>query len=111
MLASAPAAIGSGPRWKPVFRGRRGFYLSRLVGAALIAVVPCVTATADDEACRGAMFVFRSGKTTVGDYVRRYASCLSRSDGHSDCSSEFSRLRSAQEDFEAAVLDYQRECP
>jgi hypothetical protein len=83
-----------------------------VVGAVIVAVMLTanIPATADQEACRGAIFVFRSAKNTVGDYLRRYASCVSRNDGRNDCSSEFSRLRSAQEDFESAVSDYQREC-
>ena len=79
-----------------------------LIAMALTASIP---ATADQDSCRGAMFVVKRTQAAVGDYLRRYASCVSRNDGRSDCSSEFSRLRSAQEDFESAVSDYQRECP
>jgi hypothetical protein len=32
------------------------------------------------------------------------------SDGHDDCSSEFSRIGSAQSDFELAVSEYESEC-
>lgn len=85
----------------------------KIFGAVIIAMPLTISipAKADEEACRGATFVLRSAKTAVGDYLRRYASCVSRGDGRSDCSGEFSRLRSAQEDFESAVSDYQRECP
>jgi hypothetical protein len=84
----------------------------KVIGAVAIAVAltASIPATADQEACRGAIFVFKSSKNTVGDYLRRYASCVSRNDGRNDCSNEFSRLRSAQEDFESAVSDYRREC-
>jgi len=83
-----------------------------IIGAVVIAMALTIStpAIADQESCRGATFVLRSAKATVGDYLRRYASCVSRNDGRSDCSVEFSRLRSAQEDFEKAVSDYQREC-
>jgi len=84
----------------------------KVIGAMVIvvALTASIPATADQEACRGAVFALKSAKNTAGDYLRRYASCLSRSDGRNDCSSEFSRLRSVQEDFESAVSDYQREC-
>ena len=76
-------------------------------GIALLTGIP---ATADSVACRGATHVFKSARETVGDYLRRYASCVSRSNGHNDCSSAFSQLRSAQDVFESAVSNYDREC-
>ena len=84
----------------------------KAVGAVALTIVLLtgVTATADPEACRGALRTFKSARSSVGDYLRRYASCVSRSDGHDDCSSEFSRLRSAQDDFELAASDYDRDC-
>jgi hypothetical protein len=84
----------------------------KAIGAVLIAVAltSSIPATAGQESCQGAIFVLKSAKAAVGDYLRRYASCVSRNDGRNDCSSEFSRLRSAQEDFEPAVSDYRREC-
>lgn len=85
----------------------------RIINAVLIAMALTISipATADQESCRGATFVLRSAKAAVGDYLRRYASCVSRNDGRNDCSSEFLQLRSAQEVFETAVSDYQHECP
>jgi hypothetical protein len=80
------------------------------VAALIIALLACVSATADNEACRGATYVFKSARANVGDYLRRYASCVSRSDGHNDCANDFSRLRSVQDNFEMAVSDYDRDC-
>jgi hypothetical protein len=77
----------------------------KVVGAVAL-LLAGVSAMADREACRGAIHTFKSAKGSVGDYLRRYASCVSRSDGHDNCSSEFSRLRSAQDDFESAASDY-----
>jgi hypothetical protein len=84
----------------------------KVVGAVALTIVLLagVSAMADREACRGAILTFKSAKGSVGDYLRRYASCVSRSDGHDNCSSEFSRLRSAQDDFESAASDYDRDC-
>jgi hypothetical protein len=88
-------------------------FMIRIIGAVAIAValMAGIPATADQEACRGAIFVLKRTQAAVGDYLRRYASCVSRNDGRNDCSSEFLQLRSAQEVFETAVSDYQRECP
>jgi hypothetical protein len=86
--------------------------MTKVIGAAALAItlITTVPATADSEACRGAAYMFKSARESVGDYIRRYASCVSRSNGHNDCWSDFSRLRSAQDDFESAVADYDRDC-
>jgi len=86
--------------------------MTKLIGAVAlgIALFSGIAATADPDACPGASRIFKSAKNSVGDYLRRYASCVSRSNGHDKCSSEFSQLRSAQDDFEAAVSGYDREC-
>jgi len=86
--------------------------MTKVVGAVAlgIALLTGISATADPDACKGAMLVFKSAKNGVGDYLRRYASCVSRSNGHDNCASEFSRLRSVQDDFELAVSSYDREC-
>jgi hypothetical protein len=88
-------------------------FMTKLIGAAALGIVlfGSIAATAaDPDACPGASRTFKSAKNSVGDYLRRYASCVSRSNGHDKCSSEFSQLRSAQDDFESAVLSYDREC-
>jgi hypothetical protein len=85
----------------------------KVIGAIALTTVLLagVSATADPEACRGAVQIFKSVKGSVGDYLRRYASCVSRSNGHDDCSREFSGLRSAQDNFESTVSDFDRDCP
>ena len=42
--------------------------------------------------------------------LRRYTNCISNSRGRDDCSSEFRRLKNAQDDFETAVSNYRSEC-
>ena len=79
--------------------------------ALTIVLLAGVSATADPEACRGALRILKSARGGVGDYLRRYASCVSQSNGHDDCTREFSRLRSAQDNFEVAVSDFDRDCP
>jgi len=68
------------------------------------------TATADLDSCRDAADQYSSAKSDVSGDISSYASCVSSSDGHDDCSSDFSTLQSAQSDFESAVSDYESEC-
>jgi hypothetical protein len=79
--------------------------------ALTIVLLAGVSATADPEACRGALRILKSARGGVGDYLRRYASCVSQSNGRDDCSREFSGLRSAQDNFELAVSEFDRDCP
>jgi hypothetical protein len=65
---------------------------------------------ADPEECADAARQYRSALSDISDSLRAYTNCLSDSRGHDDCSVEFSRLRSDQDDFESAVSSYQLEC-
>lgn len=65
---------------------------------------------ASPEECRDAIDQYKSARGDVASAIRGYASCVSSSDGHDDCSSEFSTLQSAHDDFESAVSDYENEC-
>jgi hypothetical protein len=65
---------------------------------------------ADPESCREAVDGYNSARREVSDALRSYASSVSGSQGHDDCSSEFSQLSSAQDDFESAVSEYESEC-
>jgi hypothetical protein len=79
----------------------------------LVVVALCVTgpmARADPAECREAVDRYSEATSEVADALRAYSRCVSDSRGHDDCSSEFSRLRSAQDDFETAVSDYESEC-
>lgn len=73
----------------------------------VLAFVPINSSFAD---CSDAVSTYNSVISDISGYLRRYTSCLSNSNGHDDCSSEFRRLRSAQSDFESAVSGYEREC-
>jgi len=85
----------------------------RKYGIAL-SLVSCLLlmtkATADPQACRDAVDQFTSARGDVASALRLYASCVSGSDGHDDCSTEFESLRSSQDDFESAVSGYASEC-
>jgi hypothetical protein len=65
---------------------------------------------ADPEECQEAIREYNSAKSDVVDALKIYAACVSDSDGNDDCSSEFSTLRAAQDDFESAISDHESSC-
>ena len=60
-------------------------------------------ALADTKECQDALNHYKTAASDVSHHLRTYGSCTSESSGHDDCSSEFSGLRSAQDDFKRAV--------
>jgi hypothetical protein len=86
----------------------RVFLVAVLCGTALAGTT--LRVTADPEGCRDAVDAFNNARSSIADSVRRYGQCVSSSDGHDDCSSEFSTLRSDQDDLESAVSNYEGEC-
>jgi hypothetical protein len=53
---------------------------------------------------------YHSAKNEVSEALQAYTTCVENNDAHDDCSSEFSTLHSAQDDFESAVSEYEGEC-
>ena len=47
----------------------------------------------------------------IRDYLGRYVECITKSNGLDACSTEFRRVRNAQEEFEKAVEEVRSECP
>lgn len=78
-----------------------------MILVATIASLP-VTATAND--CDDAVDSYNSAADDLMSALRRYASCVSSSEGKDDCSGQFSRVRSAQSDFESAVSEIDSYC-
>jgi hypothetical protein len=64
-------------------------------------------ARSDTEECRDSLEHYNAAPGDVAGALRQYGRCVSDSKGHDDCSSEFSTLHSAQDDFESAVSEYQ----
>jgi hypothetical protein len=60
--------------------------------------------------CNEAIGSYNSAIEEISNTMKRYQRCLSDSEGHDDCSSEFRRLKSSQSDFEIAVSNYGSEC-
>jgi len=69
-----------------------------------------IATIADPESCRDALDQYKSAKSDVGGALIDYTNCIRSTDGHDDCSGEFSTLHSAQDDFESAVSEYESEC-
>lgn len=67
-------------------------------------------ARSDTDECRDALDHYNAARSDVSSALRRYGACVTDSKGRNDCSSEFSTLQSAQDDFESAVSDYQDKC-
>lgn len=79
-------------------------------GGVAFLVISVVGTNADPESCRDALDQYKSAKSDVESALSDYTNCIHGTDGHDDCSSEFSTLQSAQDDFESAVSEYESEC-
>jgi len=88
--------------------GRSAHLYAVICGLAL--AIASSVAAADPSECREAINAYDSARSDVSDALRAYAHCIADSQGHDDCSSEFSRLHSAHDDFESAVSQYETAC-
>lgn len=105
MQGTANVPLGTEPaNWGNAMRTGLALLISTL-GLLQVSV-----ALADTEECQDALDQYKTAASDVSDQLRRYGSCISDSRGHDDCSSEFSGLRSAQDDFETAVSAYESDC-
>lgn len=60
--------------------------------------------------CGDATKNYNSAIDEISYSLKRYTNCLNASSGNDDCSSEFRRLRNAQDEFESAVSDIRNYC-
>jgi len=84
--------------------------IAYIIAVLLFVVVAMNRATAGTEECQDAIDSFHSSRGDVFDSLKKYASCVSDSDGSDDCSTEFQNLSNDQDDFESAVSSYQSDC-
>jgi hypothetical protein len=77
---------------------------------AASAVCMPLAALATPTECQDAISEYKSAKSDIATALQSYANCVSSSDGHDDCSTEFEQLKSAQDDLEGAVSNYESEC-
>lgn len=85
-------------------------FLAAVICAIAFLIISAAIVNADPDSCRDAVDQYKSAKSDVESALREYNSCIDGTDGHDDCSTEFSALQSAQDDFEAAVSEYEGEC-
>jgi hypothetical protein len=98
-----------------VLKAREGGADMKFRQATAIIVLPtllvaCPFAHADPEACEDAAHEFQSSHSNLEGALAGNQNCVSSSNGHDDCSSEFQSLQSEQSDFETAVSSYESEC-
>jgi hypothetical protein len=82
------------------------------IAAFCLASTPFLTpsSSASPSECQEAVSAYKSARSEISTALQAYTSCVSNSDGHDDCSSEFEQLKSAQDEFEDAVSQYETEC-
>ena len=102
--------VGAGLRMLASSKRRRSRRRTTVLTACALIAASIATARAGVSECQEAIQQFNSAKSDVAEALRSYAQCLSGSDGHDDCSSEFFSLQSAQDDFESAVSEYESNC-
>jgi hypothetical protein len=86
----------------------RVWMASVAIGFCLILSASAARSGTDE--CAEALDKYNSVLSDLSDTLRGYARCVSDSKGRDDCALEFGRLKSAQDDFESAVSDYQSDC-
>ena len=84
--------------------------ITSIIAVSLFVLVAVNRATAGTEECQDAIDSFHSSRGDIFDSLKKYASCVSDSDGTDDCDTEFHNLSNDQDDFEDAVSDYQSDC-
>lgn len=121
LTTGAPVPAQQRPDWskalqlyREVLAGRRSLdSLTPEERAMVLAVHRALQRSAPSGAtseCRDAYDRAEAAADDVVSYARRLISCVEGSDLRDDCSSEFSRLRSAHSDYESAVADVQSDC-
>ena len=83
---------------------------SWVVAATLALLLSGSPLRADPEECQNAIQSYNSALDDLTTALRSYTTCVDDSQGHDDCSIEFSRVRSVQDDFESAVSSYESDC-
>lgn len=76
----------------------------------MLALLGTDKARAASEECSSAVEAYNSAMEDVSYVLKRYSVCVGDSRGRDDCSSEFRRVKNAQDDFETAVAAYGSEC-
>ena len=83
------------------------FFKLLIFAVAATTILPVGKAAAD---CKQAVDAYNTAIQEISSTMKRNSRCISNSEGHDECSSEFRRLKSAQGDFESVVSDYGFQC-
>ncbi len=75
-----------------------------------LALSLCLSSNVAQASCGDAIDTINLAISNLANALQDYSRCLSNSNGHDDCSSEFRSLTRTQSDFESAVTQYEREC-
>src|ERR1700733_3378385 len=97
-------------RWAAAVSGRTSKMVERRAFLVGLSLALCISSSAASANCNDATDTYNSAISDLSNALRRYSRCLSSSNGHDDCSSEFRRVKNAQSDFESAVSEYESEC-
>lgn len=76
-------------------------------GLAMAAPSPLL---ADQKDCTRSVARYDAALNTVQAAVGRFSACAASSAGRENCSREFDRLSSANDDYKDAVSDYRSDC-
>jgi hypothetical protein len=83
--------------------------MKMICAAACFGVCVACPSHAGPRECRDATDQYNAAVEEVSKRLGRYANCISNSQRRNDCSTEFRRLRAAQ-DYELAVSQYGTDC-
>jgi hypothetical protein len=78
--------------------------------ALLASLALTSAASAARPECDIASDLYNQAVEDVAEKMAAYRQCLAESEGADNCSTEFKRLRSAQDNLESAVGDVQNDC-
>jgi hypothetical protein len=81
-----------------------------IVAVVTVALTSNRLACAGEAECKDAIASYNSAIEEISNTMKRYSRCVSDSQGHEDCSSQFRRLKLSQSHFETAVSNYGSEC-
>jgi hypothetical protein len=77
---------------------------------AIARLVSAQDSSGDSEECADARRRAERAASELADYARRLRTCAESNDFTNDCSTEFRRVRSAQDDYESAVSSVSSDC-
>lgn len=103
-------ALGCGVEEGGEAEARAGEIGVRGAFGTLAAIAALIATPANASDCSDAVNKYNSALSEVTYRLKRYASCVSVSAGKDDCSTEFRRVKYAQDEFAALCSSCTKEC-